>query len=284
MYTHHALQALVKLYNGINILGYASFNNLQYDISMYGKRLKFIPEENLQFMNYNLIILCGNNYDFINITKRLSQFNIDVNKIFTDKVIAIPNFTFAKYSKLINSQLTIFSRNCFAGILYNTFNMRFLTPFINMFFEEDDFLSFLHNPTIVNGEINLIGTSVDEILKTEYPIGQIDNIKLFFNHYKNFTKAKNIFYERRKRINWFNLLVVTYTDSESKLKEFDNLPYAKKVCFTSFPSNLDSAYYLETYQEKPLELWDRCNHVAAGRLQKYDYFDMLLYGKKTLLS
>jgi uncharacterized protein (DUF1919 family) len=47
-----------------------------------------------------------------------------------------------------------------------------------------------------------------ESFKTEYPVGQLGDITLHFNHYKSFEEAKEIYNRRKDRINKHNLLIV----------------------------------------------------------------------------
>ena len=104
------------------------------------------------------------------------------------------------------------------------------------------------------------------------------------NHYGKLGKefAKNKWEERKKRINWYNVIPVIYTSDQNILEEFDDLPFAKKICFVSFKSNKDSAYYLDKKLDNNKELGDLVNRFGLGYNQyNYDLWDMFLYGKKS---
>ena len=66
-------------------------------------------------------------------------------------------------------------------------------------------------------------------------------------------------------------------------KKFDKLPYAKKVCFVPFETELDSGFYIEPEIVRGREFWQPVNETSSG-LMNYDLWDMLLYGKKTPLK
>ena len=104
------------------------------------------------------------------------------------------------------------------------------------------------------------------------------------NHYGKLGAdfAKKKWQERTKRINWFNVIPVIYTDKPEVLEEFDDFPFAKKICFVSFESKKNSAYYLDKTLDDNGELWDLVNRFGLGyNRYNYDLWDMLLYGKKS---
>ena len=104
------------------------------------------------------------------------------------------------------------------------------------------------------------------------------------NHYGKLGKdfAKQKWEERKKRINWYNFIPVMYTSKPDILEEFDELPFAKKVCFVSFNSDKESAYYLDKRLDNNKELWDLVNRFGLGyNRYNYDLWDMFLYGKKS---
>ena len=110
------------------------------------------------------------------------------------------------------------------------------------------------------------------------------DISLVMEHYKDFDEAVAKWNERKKKINWENLLIATITESPEVLREFDALPYDKKVCFVPFKSDLDSAFYINPdTREDTKWIWHIVHRSVAEMKFHYDPFDMLLYGKKTPL-
>ena len=79
-------------------------------------------------------------------------------------------------------------------------------------------------------------------------------------------------------------MIVAATTSREGAKKFDVLPFAKKVCFTNFESNLDSVYSIEHCRNRKKSITLSANDFARGRYQCYDFWEMLLYGKKVRLQ
>lgn len=48
-------------------------------------------------------------------------------------------------NKLMNEQFSIVSQNCIGGVFYHDMEMEFLSPTINLYFEQPDFVLFVLN-------------------------------------------------------------------------------------------------------------------------------------------
>ena len=249
--------------------------------------MPLIDKERLKDYDYDIIIVIGKNASLVSILNEAEKFRIDTDKVVLDRTICVPGFTIERYKKLRNSQLSIFSLNCWGGFVYNRFGLSFLSPTINMFTSEKDMLKFLGNPTYyMDKELRFYKTNFEVNLKNYYPIFFLGDIQWDMNHYGDLgvDGARQKWEERRLRINWFNLLVMMYTENPKILAEFDKLPYAKKVCFVPFETDLDSGFYLEPQIIKGRALWETVNNSTSCGLMNYDLWDILLYGKKTSIK
>lgn len=87
-----------------------------------------------------------------------------------------------------------------------------------------------------------------ETLKRGYPVGSLDDIRLYFMHYQNFELARNKWYERCKRIQWNNLFfIMVQRDgcTERELKLFDEYPSCHKALFVTRPrTDIKCSYYI----------------------------------------
>ena len=277
-----AIHNLIRLYGTVNIIG---------GIPLAGSRIngiRNISKQDLQSLDFDLIVASVKDVSvlftnaqsaFVSILKEAAALGIDTNKIVLDRVICIPNFTLEKYRRLRNSALSVFSKDCFGGWTYHRFGLPFLSPTINMFTSEKDFIKFLQNP-MENVKAEVVFQKMHD---DGYPVFKIGGIEWHMNHYRDVNVAFKKWYERSFRINWFNLFVVMSTENPEILAEFDKLPFAKKVCFVPFETDLDSGFYIDAsrYSEKNFA---RLTHLMVlGEFIYYDLWDMLLYGKKTLL-
>lgn len=210
------MNILVKLYGTIKILGAVTPQGINFN------EVGTIEKENLKDLDFDLILVTGNNISFPKVLKQAENLQIDTNKIVMDRTICVPNFTFEKYKLLCNSKLSILSMNCWGGLIYHRFGLPFLSPTINMFTSEKDFVSFLKNSMQnVKSKLQFQKMGFNESLGINYPIFNIGETEWHMNHYSDVSDAENKWIERSSRINWFNLLVVMYTE-EPKILEAKN--------------------------------------------------------------
>ena len=218
------------------------------------------------------------------ITKAARQFNLPEEKLLGDWIVTIPGFTLDKYRRLQRSRLSIISMDCFGGLLSHTLGVPFRSPFANLRMERSDFLTFLGNPrAYLEKELVFKEKYFHPIRKYYYPIFSLGDVSVRMVHYLNSEKAVTKWEQRKPRINWYNLFVVTISENIDDLKRFEALPYGKKICFVPFKSDLDSAWYINPKAVEGLKFWEIVHDFARGIQFYYDPFDMLLYGKKTPL-
>ena len=90
--------------------------------------------------------------------------------------------------------------------------------------------------------------------------------------------------ERLQRLNEDNLFFMMYTESEAAAEQFETLPLERKICFTSFPTDLSSCMHAKpyTYCNRPLgkPFWETVNGMAKGLYPFYDVYELLMHGRK----
>lgn len=162
------------------------------------------------------------------------------------KILKIKRKLLANYRKkyLKNYDFTIISNNCWGGMIYESYNIQKKTPTVGLFFMPSDYIKFLENlKENTQCELKFINPNEskwknyvkDDKRFGNYPIGKINDIEIFFLHYKSKEEAKEKWERRCKRINWENL-IIKFNDqnncSEEELQQFINLPYKNKIFFT----------------------------------------------------
>ena len=278
---------LEQQFNGVEIVGVTANEKISIN------EAPFIPlnEISMNGGGYDILLVAGaRNLGMSEVVKLADAVKLATDKLLPDWIVGIPGFTLQKYRKLQRSKLSIFSMSCFGGIISNFLGLPFRSPFINISLKEDEYIKFLRSPRVYMDE-NLVffKKGFEANLRIEFPIYLLGDIFLYMNHYPNFDEALKKWYERKQRINWYNLFVIGYTENPEILEQFDELPYGKKVCFVPFKSDLDSAFYVNLdlisnlSTEDIVPLWKFVNSYANGEFLCYDMFDMLLYGKKTPL-
>lgn len=153
-------------------------------------------------------------------------------------------------SRLNNNDFSIIASNCNGTFLLHDLGMKFNSPFVNLWMKPDDFIKFLQNiQYYLECELSFV-----EVPDISYPVGLLDDVRIYFQHYSTKDDAKRKWVERSKRIN-FNNLFIMFTDrdgcSYQNLCDFDALPYKNKVVFTHVPyPEFQSAYYLKGWESE----------------------------------
>ena len=178
-------------------------------------------------------------------------------------------------SKLKNTDFSIIASNCNGAFILHDLGLRFNSPFVNLWLKPDDFIRFLTNIKYYLGcEMTFIREA-----GISYPIGLLDDVRIYFQHYHSEEEAKEKWLERSKRINLDNLFIM-FTDRDGctyqNLCDFDALPYKNKLVFTHVPyPELKSAFYLKGW-EKESSVGDCFEYKSPLSFKKYyDDFDYI---------
>lgn len=160
---------------------------------------------------------------------------------------------------LKNRNFSLIASNCNGACILHDLGLKFNSPFVNLWLEPNDFIKMLKSlRRYMSCDIKFI--KVDGV---DYPVGLLDDVKIYFQHFKTEDDARKKWNERVARINYDNLFVMfTSRDgcSLDNLKEFDNLAFAHKVVFVNNPiSDIKSAFYIKGFE----------NNAAVGMLLDY---------------
>ena len=164
-------------------------------------------------------------------------------------------FSKNRRKKINNDSFTIISNNCWGGMIYESYNLPKNSPTVGLFFYADDYIKFLRNlKNYTSKKLKFINPNdskwKDDAKKDarfgSYPIGIIDDIEIFFLHYKTEQEAKEKWERRCKRINFDNL-IIKFNDqnlcNESHVISFFELPFKNKLFFTVKDWNVNDKYY-----------------------------------------
>lgn len=163
------------------------------------------------------------------------------------------------------SDVSIISMNCYGGILYHDCNSRFLSPTIDLYFDPSDFIKFVNNLELYLSETPRV------VMGEKFPIGSIENVKLFFMHYSTPEEALRKWEERKKRVNWDKIFVIVadrngFTDKD--FEDFKKIKYPKFLITNREKYKCGDSVFIKKYANKG-ELPD----VIPGR---YMYYKMAL--------
>ncbi|WP_375752232.1 DUF1919 domain-containing protein [Vibrio sp. HN007] len=167
--------------------------------------------------------------------------------------------------KLTNIEFSIISNNCWGTFVYKQFDLPYQSPFINLLIYGPDYIALLEklSPELLQ-KLTFISKEEskykEELIKAgyyqlSYPIGLLDGkYEIHFLHYDNEDEARSKWLKRCNKIN-YEKLIVKFSDSnlfdDGMAKQFENLPYKNKVCFTAKPyENFQSIVYLDFFKGK----------------------------------
>lgn len=161
-----------------------------------------------------------------------------------------------------NRNFSIICNNCIGGFIYKYYDIEYRTPTLWLFMVAKHYIKFLSDiKSYLSKKLEFISpkeiSDYDSIKDVEqymtFPIARLGDIEIFFQHYKTEEEAAEKWYRRINKINWNDLIVImaeNETFNYEILKQFDELPFKNKVCFTKDEySDVKSACCIEEMRE-----------------------------------
>lgn len=105
--------------------------------------------------------------------------------------------------RLRNDDFTIIANTCIAGIMYHKLGKKFLSPTINLWMEDEDFIRFVRNLDDYLSQPLRFVNGIDAT-----PTAFCGDVLIHFNHYKTNNEAETKWNERKLRINKHNLFII----------------------------------------------------------------------------
>lgn len=238
----------------------------------------FIAKNMLQYCEFDLLIIMSIS-NYMEIKQEAINIGIAESKIVSCKIFSLPNLSIKQYLNLANSNLTIIANMCWGGIIYHHLCMEFLSPTINMYILDLDYIKLLKNlKQYMEMPLVFKKQEWDKIQKKYFPVCLCGDIELYCNHYRNFDEVKIAWIRRKNRINWDNLFIMMHTENPEVAEIFAQLPYERKVCFVPFETQQKSLLYID-YQKRnemlKTDLWTIVNGTADGIYKCYNILDLL---------
>lgn len=229
-------------------------------------------------LDYDYLIIM-NERNFAEIMNDAMGLGVPKEKIISYKVLEIPNLDFDKYFNVKAKNISIVSNNCWGGILYKSLGLECLSPFKNLFLEDEDYLRLLSDfKQYMKYSLIFDHYEIDRHSKEQYPVMRLKDIYIHFNHDSNIESAVEKWEKRKTKINYEELFVEMYTEDESVAKRFSQLEgFKNKLCFVPFETSIECCMRLQL-EKNQKEFWEAVNS-NAGRGIVYDALE-LLNGKK----
>lgn len=138
--------------------------------------------------------------------------------------------------RIINHDFTLICSNCCGGWIYHMLGMRFDSPTINIWINKKEFCRFASNlPYYLSQDLQFY-KKTGRKCPCAYLGDSTNRISVDFVHYKTEHEARDKWNERKKRIHWDNLYILTCDGNGAMAEDFDllrNIPCKRKIVFTS---------------------------------------------------
>ena len=89
--------------------------------------------------------------------------------------------------RLRNTNFSLIASNCTGGFILHDLKLQFRSPFVNLYMEPFDFIKYLEKMDYYN----LCEFTFQSNLGYPYPVGMLDDLTVYFVHYKNEEEANN---------------------------------------------------------------------------------------------
>lgn len=146
--------------------------------------------------------------------------------------------------RLKNDNFSIVCSNCIGGIIYNRLGKQFLSPTINLWMHQRDFIKFV---------LDMRGYLAEELIfiesRFDYPVAKLRDIQIYFAHYHSECEARETWNRRKERVNFENLYIIMYDrdgvtcEDLLKLKE---VPCKGRIVLSDQQRNYDGVDYIKT--------------------------------------
>lgn len=161
-----------------------------------------------------------------------------------------------KNRTLDQQHIVLIASNCNGACILHDLGIQFNSPFVNLWIGPEGFLKLCENLEYYMAQ-PLVFINEDAV---DYPIANLGDIKIHFQHYSSAKKASECWERRKNRMGLLpagnrqpNEFYYLFTDrdgcTEEDLKRFDALPYPNKKVFTHIPHpEIVSSHYISGFE------------------------------------
>ncbi len=251
------------------------------DKSAYMKMLDgyrvITPDEILSLDWDYIIVMTDKGFDAI-VSAATKDYNIKREKLVPYRILLIPGLSLNTYFRLRESNISIISNNCWGGLAYHTLGIECLSPFKNLFLNDEDYLHIISNlEKYMQLEPMLSRYEKEPHSGIQYPVLTVGDVEIHCNHTTCFKEAIGDWNRRKKKINYENLFFEMYTTNGDTADTFVNqIGDHSGICFVPWKTDDRRMLTLETGSQQT-EFWEVVNANASLGTNglKYQLVDLL---------
>ena len=186
---------------------------------------------------------------------------------------------FIRRRKIKNRHFSIICNNCWGGLFYQRFGMKYESPTIGMVIPPKDFVRFCANlkyylsidvkPLDIEKAVNIeLFKSLEISHQKKMILGKIDDVEICFLHYESFADASEKWNKRRERVH--APVIIKFNDNNGMvmddLEAFNQATVNNKTIFTTYRKDFYDSSNAEMKFLLPFKLKDQ-----DGVDDVYDY-------------
>lgn len=208
---------------------------------------KRIQVDDMEMDSIDYVIIAAAQYK--EIILKLKEKGFTEDKIIISNVFELPYFDLDEYIKLKDSQVSILSNNCLAGVVYKELGLKSRTPTINTWCRGEDYIKFLSNYEFyLEQEMKVYKGNLGAQFQEK---GIINNdIIWHFNHSISAEDEVKKWNERVNRFNRNNIAVIMVIESDEQAYQFERLGFKKKMGIYYKDLGLPSIIYCQEWSNK----------------------------------
>lgn len=239
-----------------------------------------IQPSEIKNYSYDYIII-ANELRYAEILNQALKLDIQRKNILYSKVYKYPLFDVQRYFNILEGQISIISEDCWAGILYSSIGMEFLSPFINTAINREGYFDLITNPRkFLTQELDIVENGNIHT----FPMGSLDGIDIGFYHYASGIEAKLAWERRMIRFNYNNYFIKMTLQNKEEAIRFSNLPIKNKIGLYYEDLQLPSIAYMKEWEDESIRkkysyqfsTYVRANiDISAPNSKAYDILKIL---------
>jgi uncharacterized protein (DUF1919 family) len=218
--------------------------------------------------NYDLKMIFMKNEIKVNISN-LKNKEIS-NEEYSILHLNLNRIDLAYYLGSKKSNISIISNNCWGGYFYKKCGLEYSSPLVWTFVPVNDFIKLINNLShYFNCKLEFIKEE-----NLEYPVAFLDNIKIYFPHYKTEEEAESKWNKRLNRFSYDNILLQANIENYDDAIKFENVRIKNKIAFTPQNYNLTSCVYLDKWNNEQRDYEKYKNFSQYCHLRSWEYIDI----------
>ena len=168
---------------------------------------------------------------------------------------------------------SILCSTCIGGMIYKNLGLRFMSPTINLWCTAEDFSKIAEDPQkYFEHDIEFIHN--DAQYDYPHPVGRIDDIVIYFTHYKTEEEAAAKWRERGKRFDYDNVYIITDDKglSDEGRQRLINSKHKRLVIFSAGGNTDEYSFVYKCYENGKLGRYSvRGTGGFAAFEKEFDY-------------